>query len=104
MQVLHRKGISMLTGLKVSSLTCKLVFYKPELNAKAGPYGIKFSKPQNETYQWIELKEYTKKNGVICLVIMFTSIVMVFKKAEIAIFLYFLLITAKILSQFGKYI
>ena len=51
----------MLTGLKVSSLTYKLVFYKPELNAKAGPYGIKFSKPQNETYQWIELKEYTKK-------------------------------------------
>ena len=26
LQVLHRKGISMLTGLKVSSLTCKFVF------------------------------------------------------------------------------
>ena len=46
-----------------------------------------------------------EKNGVICLVIMFTFLVMVFKMSEIAIFfLYFLLITAKRLSQFGKYI
>ena len=104
LQVLNRKGISMLTALKMSSLTCKCVFYRPELNAKAGPHRIEFSKPWNETYQWIELKEYTKKNGVICLVVMFTSIVMVFKMAEIAIFLYFLLITAKSLSQFGEYI
>ena len=42
LQVLHRKGISMLTGLKVSSLTCKCVFYRPELNAKAGPHVIEF--------------------------------------------------------------
>ena len=32
----------MLTGLKVSSLACKCVFYKPEHNAKAGPHGIEF--------------------------------------------------------------
>ena len=32
----------MLTGLKVSSLTCKCVFYRPELNAKAGPHVIEF--------------------------------------------------------------
>ena len=38
LQVLHRKGISMLTDLKVSSLTCKCVFYRPELNAKGGPH------------------------------------------------------------------
>ena len=31
----------MLTGLKVSSLECKWVFYRPEHNAKRGPYGIK---------------------------------------------------------------
>ena len=61
LQVLHRKGISMLTGLKVSSLTCKCVFYRPELNAKAGPHGIEFCKPWNKTYQWIELKEYMRK-------------------------------------------
>ena len=63
LQVLHRKGISMLAGLKVSSLTCKCVFYGPELIAKAEPHGIDFCKPWNETYQWIELKEYTRKMG-----------------------------------------
>ena len=36
--------------------------------------------------------------------IMFTYIVMVFKMSELAIFVYFLLITVKSLSQFGKYI
>ena len=45
LQVLYRKGVSMLTGLKVSSLTCKGLFYRPELNAKAGPHGIEFCKP-----------------------------------------------------------
>ena len=37
-QDLHRKGISMLTDLKVSSFTCKCVFYRTELNEKGGPY------------------------------------------------------------------
>ena len=45
LQVLHRKGISMLTGLKVSSLTCKCVFYRPELNAKVGAHATEFCKP-----------------------------------------------------------
>ena len=49
LQVLNRKGISMLTALKMSSLTCKCVFYRPELNAKGGPRGIEFCKPWNET-------------------------------------------------------
>ena len=45
-KVLHRRGISMLrTGLQLSSLTCKWVFYRPELDAKAEPHGIEFSKP-----------------------------------------------------------
>ena len=47
--VLNRKGIFMLTALKMSSLTCKCVFYRPELNAKGGPRGIEFWKPWNET-------------------------------------------------------
>ena len=63
MQDLHRKGISMLTGLRVSSLTCKCVFYRLELKAKAGPNGIELCKSWNETYQWIELKKYTRKMG-----------------------------------------
>ena len=45
LQVLHRKEISILTGFKVSSLTCECVFYRPELNAKAGAHGIEFCKP-----------------------------------------------------------
>ena len=35
----------MLTSLKVSSLTCKCVFYRPELNAKAVAHGIELCKP-----------------------------------------------------------
>ena len=34
LHVLHRKGVSMLTGLKMSSLTCKCVFYGQELNER----------------------------------------------------------------------
>ena len=48
-------GISMLRDLKVSSLTCKRVIYRPELNANGGPHGVKFCKSWNEIYQWIEL-------------------------------------------------
>ena len=32
----------MLTDMKVSSLACKCVFYRPEHNAKGGPHGTKF--------------------------------------------------------------
>ena len=32
----------MLTSLKVSSMTCKCIFYRPELNAKGGLHGIEF--------------------------------------------------------------
>ena len=45
-----------------------------------------------------------ENNGVICLVILFTAIFKVFKTSEMASFLYFLLITAKALSQLGQYI
>ena len=40
-QILHRKRIGLLTGLKVSSLVCKYVFYRPE-HVKGGPHGIEF--------------------------------------------------------------
>ena len=42
LQVLHRKGISMLAGSKIYSLTCKCIFYRPELNVKWGSHGIEF--------------------------------------------------------------
>ena len=40
--MLHRKWLSMLTGLKVSSLACKCVFNRPKHNAKGEPRGIEF--------------------------------------------------------------
>ena len=49
----------MLTGLKVSSLVRKCVFYRPELTGKWGPHRteIKFLKLKTKMYQSIELKE-----------------------------------------------
>ena len=46
----------MLAGLKVSSLTCKYVFYRPERNGKAGPLGIEFCKLWNETMNFASLE------------------------------------------------
>ena len=55
----------MLTGMKVSSLVQKCVFYRPDLTGKSRPDGteIKFSKFKTEMYQRIELKEYMRKMG-----------------------------------------
>ena len=49
----------MLTCLKVSSLTCKCVLYRPERKAKENLMELDFEglEMQNEIYQWIELKE-----------------------------------------------
>ena len=53
----------MLTGLKVSCLVRKCVFYRPELTGKSRIHGteIKLVKFKTEMYQWIELKEYMRK-------------------------------------------
>ena len=48
----------MLTTLKVSSLACKCVFYRPEQNAMERLHGTEFFKVlkyKNEIYQRIEL-------------------------------------------------
>ena len=47
----------MLTGLKVSSLTCKCVLYRSELNSKGGPPWIEFWMFWNEIYQKTKKKE-----------------------------------------------
>ena len=62
--VLHATGISMLTGLKVLSLTCKCVFYRPELNAKAGYCGRteKFLSEQRNT-DILPFKRWNFDNG-----------------------------------------
>ena len=44
LQILRRKGIPTLTGLKKFSLTCKCEFYKQELHAKGRSHGIEFCK------------------------------------------------------------
>ena len=44
LQVLHRKGMSMLTRLKMSPLTCKCLYYRPELNAKRELHRTEFCK------------------------------------------------------------
>ena len=84
--------IPMLAGLKLSSLTCKCVFYRPELNPKRDPTGLKALKGNMSTDRAQRVDE---KNGVICLVIVLTPTVIFFKMSRIAIFLYFLLITSK---------
>ena len=39
--------MSLLNALKMSSLTCKCVFYKPEINAKEGdPMELNFEGPE----------------------------------------------------------
>ena len=52
---------------------------------------------------WVDEKiQVDDKNGVICLVIVFTSAVMVIKMSKTAHFLFLLLMAAKKQSQFGK--
>ena len=41
-QILYRKRISMLTGLKGLSFACIWVFYRPESNAMVGPHATEF--------------------------------------------------------------
>ena len=47
---LHRKKISMLSDLKVSSLTCKCVFYRPEHNSKGGTIDLNFESLEIQKY------------------------------------------------------
>ena len=48
--MLRRKRSSMLSDLKVSSLTCKCVFDRPEHYTKEGPHGIKYTnKPSSKS-------------------------------------------------------
>ena len=46
------KRITMLTGLKVSSLACKCVFYRRQHNTKGGPHGTEFWRSWNEEMKY----------------------------------------------------
>ena len=82
----------MSTGLKVSSLACKCVFYRPEHNAK-GEY------PMELNFESLEMQKLNisidivqrvnGKNGVICLVIMFDPSVTIIKMSQMAHFCIF---------------
>ena len=75
--------------------------------------GLKMQRGSHETKFWRSLNAKMKciggyslksrwENGVICLVIMFTSRVVVIKMSQMAHFLYHLLMTTKNQSQFGQ--
>ena len=89
----------MLTGLKVSSLACKCVFNRPKHNAeRENPMEVNFEGLLNFEVQKVNVTTdqlVAEKNGVICLVIMFTLRVMVMKMSKMFQFLYFLLMAAK---------
>ena len=57
----------MLTGLKMSSLACKCVFYRSQHNAKGNPLNsvLKGLKCKNDIYRWIELNEQVRKMSFV---------------------------------------
>ena len=75
----------MLAGLNGSSLASKCLFYRPEHNVRGDPMILNFK--DLEMQKWNIPMDRTQrvdeKNGVICLVIMFTSGVMVIKMSKI---------------------
>ena len=89
----------MLTGLKVSSLVCKCIFYRSEHNAmgdcmKLNCEGLEIQKwniPMNRA------EKLDEKNGVTCLVTMFAAAVMVFEMSKNGLFFVFSADNSKIL-------
>ena len=102
--MLRRNRISILTGLKVSSLACKRAFYIPEHNAKR--YLKELSFEGLEMQRWNvptdRNQQANTKSGVICLVIMFNPEAMVIIMSKLVNSLYFLLITAKTSDSLSK--
>ena len=94
-QILCRKRVSMLTSLEILYLACKLL-YRPEHNAKGTPHGTDFKRSWNVNKWNISMgRAYRvdEKNGVICLVIMFTFRVMVIEMSKMADFCILLMTT-----------
>ena len=94
------KRASMLTDLKVWSLAFEFVFYRPKHTAKRDPeeWNREGLEMQQLNIPTEKAERVDKKNGVICLFIMFTSTVMVIKMPK----MYFLLMTAKNQLQFEQ--
>ena len=81
----------MLTGLKCFLRHVNVYFTGQNLIHRGDPFELNFEGLKVKQTQRVD-----EKNGVICLVIIFTSRVMAFKMSEMANFIYFLLITANI--------
>ena len=90
-QVLCRKGMSILTGLRVSSLAFKCVFYRTEHSAKGGLKEV--NSEVLEMKKWNIPKDRAQRvdeeNGVICLVVMFIPGLMVSKILKMVHFFLF---------------
>lgn len=93
----------MLTDWKVSSLSSKQIFYRPEHIVKKVPHRIGFWRSWNAKWNipTDRAQKVNEKNWVICLAIIFTPEVMAIKKSKMTHFLYILLMTVKNQSQFG---
>ena len=87
----------------MSSLACRFAFYRPEQNIIQGGETMELNVEGFEMKKWKKTMDRTqkldKKNGVICLVIMYTPGFVVIKMLQMAHSLYFLLMTAKNQSQ-----
>ena len=94
-QILCRKRIPTSTGLEISSLACKYVFYR-----------LKHKFEDLEMQKWNIPKDWTQrvdeKNGIICLVIFLTPGVMFIKMSKMAHFCIFCWSQQNISHSLGK--
>ena len=76
-----QKRISILAGLTLSSLACKCVFYRPKHNARKDSMQLNFEGLQMQKWNipTDRAQRAYEKNGIICLVMVFTSRLMVIK-------------------------
>ena len=76
-----QKRISILAGLTLSSLACKCVFYRPKHNAREDSMQLNFEGLQMQKWNipTDRAQRAYEKNGIICLVMVFTSRLMVIK-------------------------
>ena len=98
--------MSMLTGLKLSSLACRCVNFTDQniIQRGEGLHGTEFWRSWNAEMKYTN--EYSSKsrwkNGVICLIIMFTPQVMIIKMPKMAYFCIFCWCQQKISHSLDK--
>ena len=94
----------MSTSLKVSSLSCKSVFFRSEHNAKGDHMELSFQRLEMQKWKIPtgRPQRADEKIEAICLIIMFTPRIMVIKMSKMAHIMYFLLMTAEKSVSSGK--